>query len=66
LPLEEIGRLATLSTVRHSRKDLTAKTKAADKPSHAAGKTAGVVLQNGKRQVVAGEIKLRRSTQWPP
>lgn len=66
LPLEEIGRLATLSTVGHSRKDLTAKTKAADKPSHPAGKTAGVVLENGKRPVVAGEIKLRRSTQWPP
>lgn len=65
LPLEEIGRLATLSTAGHSRKDTLTKSKTADTAGHQSAGT-GAAPNEDQGPAVTGEVKLRRSTQWTP
>lgn len=66
LPLEEIGRLATLSTAGHSRKEALARSKTADESGHQPASTGATHLGDGQGPAVTGEVKLRRSTQWTP
>ncbi|WP_247045742.1 LacI family DNA-binding transcriptional regulator [Arthrobacter rhizosphaerae] len=66
LPLEEIGRLATLSTAGHSRKDSLVRSKAANMPGHQSMGTGAVNHNEDQGPGVTGEVKLRRSTQWTP
>jgi LacI family transcriptional regulator len=65
LPLEEIGRLATLSAAGHNRKEL-AGSRTADKSAHQPPGTAGTNLDNTESPIITGQVKLRRSTQWTP
>jgi LacI family transcriptional regulator len=68
LPLEEIGRLATLSTVGHGR----SKTRRAMSPSKTGTvKAADVTVKSSvpaadgePKAVIAGQVTLRRSTEW--
>lgn len=66
LPLEEIGRLATLSTAGHSRKDTLSRSKTAGTPGHQSAGTGAANLNGNQGPAVTGEVKLRRSTQWTP
>ena len=66
LPLEEIGRLATMSTAGHSRKETLARSKAGDTSGHQSQNVGAAKLDEGQGPGVTGEVKLRRSTQWTP
>lgn len=66
LPLEEIGRLATLSTAGHSRKDTLTRSNTADTPGHQSAGTGAALPNEDQGPAVTGEVKLRRSTQWTP
>ena len=66
LPLEEIGRLATLSTAGHSRKDTLTRSKTSDTSGHQSAGTGTANLKEDQGPAVTGEVKLRRSTQWTP
>lgn len=66
LPLEEIGRLATLSTAGHSRKDTLTRSKTAGTPGHQSAGTGAADPNGDQGPAVTGEVKLRRSTQWTP
>ena len=66
LPLEEIGRLATLSTAGHSRKDTLTRSKTAVAAEHQSAGTGTAHPKEDQGPAVTGEVKLRRSTQWTP